>query len=527
MSCLQKKDGKRLGITSAFPCSLRACSTQAGTPVRREAAFQTPRAIAACLFLRFGTRVAVVTALVILPILLTSAQQPSATSLLRSSAETQFYAFIGVTVVPMDTRRILTDQVVLVRHGRVLKVGPVRSVPVPPEAKPIEAHGLFLMPGLADMHVHLMEPEAYFPLFLANGVTTVRNMAGGPEIIALRERVNQGTLVGPTIYTAGPLLDGEPPVWPGSDVITTQDEAHLTVKKQRAAGYDFLKVYDNLHSDAYEAIIAAAARMHMPVAGHVPPHVGLERVLAAHQHSIEHLTGYLEWLQNDRSPFQHINDRVTFSHPAHLQANRQELVNWVDESRIPEIAQATARAGTWNVPTLVGWRKMTPHSELDSAWNRPGTQYATPMLREWWNSDNGYSLEVWADKRRGDTLRLKLTKALHDAGARLLIGTEAPHPFVVPGLSTHEELSNFVEAGLSPYEALRASTVDAAEFLGVPGDFGVIKPGARADLILAEANPLENVKNASRIVGVMVRGLWLPKEALQRRLDAALASAKK
>ena len=180
-------------------------------------------------------------------------------------------------------------------------------------------------------------------------------MAGGPEIIALRERVNQGTLVGPTIYTAGPLLDGEPPVWPGSEVITSQDEARLTVKKQQAAGYDFLKVYDNLHSDAYEAIIAAAARMHMPVAGHVPPHVGLERVLAAHQHSIEHLTGYLEWLQNDRSPFQHINDRVTFSHPAHLQANRQELVNWVDESRIPEIAQATARAGTWNVPTLVGW----------------------------------------------------------------------------------------------------------------------------------------------------------------------------
>jgi len=180
------------------------------------------------------------------------------------------------------------------------------------------------MPGLADMHVHLMEPEAYFPLFLANGVTTVRNMAGGPEIFALRERVNQGTVVGPTIYTAGPLLDGEPPVWPGSDVITTQDEAHLTVKKQRAAGYDFLKVYDNLHSDAYEAIIAAAARMHMPVAGHVPPHVGLERVLAAHQHSIEQLTGYLEWLQNDRSPFQHINnDRVTFSYPAHLQANRK------------------------------------------------------------------------------------------------------------------------------------------------------------------------------------------------------------
>ena len=146
--------------------------------------------------------------------------------------------------------------------------------------------------------------------------------------------------------------------------------------------------------------------------------------------------------------------------------------------------------------------------------------YATPMLREWWNSDTGYTADDWAAKRRGDVARAKIIKALHDTGARLLVGTDTPHPFVMPGFSVHDELSNFVSVGMSPYQALKAATVNAAEFMGVPGEFGVIKPGARADLILLEGNPLEDVKNASRIAGVMVRGHWLSREALHRGLDA-------
>ncbi len=429
-------------------------------------------------------------------------------------------AFVDVTVVPMDSERVLRDQIVLVGEGRILEIGSSKVVRVPPGAHRIDAQGLFLLPGLADMHVHLVEGEVYFPLFLANGITTVRNMAGGPEMSALRDRVKRGVLIGPTIYTAGPILDGSPPVWEGSDVAITPEQARSAVEKQKNASYDFLKVYDNLLAAAYDAILQAAAQAHMPVAGHVPPHVGLQRVLDAHQRSIEHLTGYFEWLQNDRSPFKQSNEGEAFPHPAHLLAKRQALVNWLDESRIRQIAEATAKAGTWNVPTLVAWRNMTPHTELEAAWKRPGTRYATSMLHEWWNSHTGYSSEDWAAKRRGDTVRLKLTKALHHAGARLLVGTDTPHPFVVPGFSVHEELSNFVEAGLSPYGALKAATVDAAEFVGAAGEFGVVKSGARADLILVEGNPLEDVKNASRIVGVMVRGHWLSREALQRSLDA-------
>jgi imidazolonepropionase-like amidohydrolase len=420
----------------------------------------------------------------------------------------------------MDSPRALSDQVVLVQDERILEVGPSSAVHVPSGANLIEGHGLFLFPGLADMHVHLMEGEAYFALFLANGVTTVRNMAGGPDMSDLRDRVKRGAIIGPTIYTAGPLLDGSPPVWEGSDVVTTPEQACRAVEKQKNAGYDFLKVYDNLLPSAYDAIIEAAAQVHMPVAGHVSPHVGLQHVLGAHQRSIEHLTGYFEWLQNANSPFKQINDRETFTHPAHLIPKRQGLVDWLKESRIPQIAEATAKAGTWNVPTLVAYRNMTPHAELDAAWRRPNMEYATPMLREWWNSDTGYTDDDWAAKRLGDAVRAKITKALHDTGARLLVGTDSPHPFVMPGFSVHDELSNFVSVGMSPYEALKAATVDAAEFMGVPGGFGVIKPGARADLILLEGNPLEDVKNASRIAGVMVRGHWLSREALHRGLHA-------
>jgi imidazolonepropionase-like amidohydrolase len=429
-------------------------------------------------------------------------------------------AFIDVSVVAMDSPRVLSHQTVLVEHGRIVNVGPSCTVRVPAKANRIKGHNRFLLPGLADMHVHLMEPEAYFSLFLAWGVTTVRNMAGGPEILQLRDRVGSGAFLGPTIYTAGPLLDGSPPVWEGSDVITTPQQARQAVAKQKSVGYDFLKVYDNLRPAAYDAIISAACDARMPVAGHVPPHVGLQRVLDAHQWSIEHLTGYFEWLQNDRSPFKKEEEYEVFSHPAHLLARRQALEDWIDESRIPHAAALTAKAGAWNVPTLVAWLNMTPHAGLDAAWKRAGMDYATAMLRQWWNSDNGYTAEDWAAKRRGDVVRAKIVKALHNAGARLVVGTDTPHPFVLPGLSAHQELANFVMLGMSAYQALKSATIDAAEFMGKAGEFGVIRHGARADLILLEANPLDDIENTKRIVGVMVQGRWLSRDALDHGLKA-------
>lgn len=466
-------------------------------------------------------------ALAVAPVVSTGVALAQASSGAAHNAEPNGTSvFVGVTTVPMDSPHVLHDQVVLVRGTRIAQVWPRKSTHIPAAARRIDGSGLFLMPGLADMHVHLMQGETYFPLFLANGVTTVRNMVGGPEMLALRERVEKGAVLGPTVYTAGPLVDGSPPVWDGSDLVASPDHAQSVVEKQKSVGYDFIKAYDNLNPTAYEAVVQAAASVNMRLAGHLPPHVGLQRVLDAHQWSIEHLTGYFEWLQNDRSPFRQIDENETFHHPAHLLAKRQGLVDLVDMSRLPQKAAATAKAGTWNVPTLVAWRNRTPHAELDAAWKRPNMRYATSMLHEWWNSDTGYTAENFAAKQRGDGARNQILKALHDAGARLLVGTDTPHPFVMPGFSVHEELGNFVAVGLSPYEAVKAATSDAAEFMGVPGEFGTIKPGARADLVLVAGNPLDDINNTKRIVGVMVRGHWLPRHELQRELDMAMQSAK-
>ncbi|HKV99046.1 MAG TPA: amidohydrolase family protein [Vicinamibacterales bacterium] len=452
--------------------------------------------------------------------LLAAFAQPGA-----AQATATYVAFVGATVVPMDSPRVLRGQIVLVHGDRIVSVGPARTTPLPPAARRIDARGLFLFPGLADMHIHLLEGSAYFPLLLANGVTTVRHMATPPDMRTLRAQSDSGTIIGPTIFTAGPLLDGSPPVWPGSDVVVTADQARQAVVRQKGAGYDFLKVYDNLSPAAYDAIMETADSLRIRVAGHVSPRVGLEHVLSAHQWSIEHLTGYFEWLQTPASPFAHVDTSERFARPAHLLPERQLLVDWVDTSRIREIARRTAEAGTWNVPTLVAWRNAVSGRDLARAWTRPGMQFATPMLHRWWSSDTEYTAAQMAARRRGDTVRAIIVKALHDAGARIVVGTDAPHPFVMPGYAVHDELRNFVRAGLSPYEALTAATADAAEFMGVPGEFGVIRPGARADLVLTRGNPLDNIANASRIVGVMVRGHWLTSRTLRQCLRAARCSA--
>jgi imidazolonepropionase-like amidohydrolase len=513
----EKEAEKHVGRDLVSLISMRLNRSRAGQITPRVGVFQILRRIALhCLALAVAT----VGSTGIAP-----AQAPSGAA--HNAQQNGTSVFIGVTVIPMGSPQVLHDQVVLVRGTRIAEVGPRKSTHIPAAARRIDGRGLFLIPGLADMHVHLMQGETYFPLFLANGVTTVRNMAGGPEMLDLRERVEKGAVLGPTVYTAGPLVDGSPPVWGGSDIVDSPDQARSVVEKQKATGYDFIKAYDNLRPTAYEAVVQAAASANMRLAGHVPPVVGLQRVLNAHQWSIEHLTGYFEWLQNDSSPFRQIDEKETFHHPAHLLAKRQGLVDWLDMSRLPQIAAATAKAGTWNVPTLVAWRNMTPHPELDAAWKRPNMRYATSMLHEWWSSDTGYTAEDFAAKERGDAARNQILKALHDAGARLLVGTDTPHPFVMPGFSVHEELGNFVAVGLSPYEAVKAATSDAAEFMGIPGEFGTIKPGARADLVLVAGNPLDDINNTKRIVGVMVRGHWLPRDELQRELDSvSMQSAK-
>jgi imidazolonepropionase-like amidohydrolase len=420
-------------------------------------------------------------------------------------------AFVGVTVVPMVGEAELADHTVLVRGDRIEAVGPSASVTVPDGATLIDGRGGWLMPGLADMHVHTWSPDD-FPLFLAHGVTTVRCMFGTPLQLGWRAQIEAGELAGPTILTAGPIIDGDPPTWPGSTVLTDPAQAEAVVLAQQAAGYDFLKPYARLSADCYDALVTAAKQHGMRFMGHVPASVGLERVIAAGQSSIEHLDGLAAAAQSPDSPLAPVT-----SFFATLQAWEH-----VDDARVAELAARCAEADVWNCPTLVVLQKWVGPGEAEAQLARPEMAWVAPAVKRFWRPENNYlsrmTPELLEQVRAGDADRRRCVGVLHAAGARILAGTDTGNPFVVPGVALHDELANLVASGLSPREALRAATSGAAEFMGQSAEWGSVEPGRRADLLLLEADPLADVGHAARRAGVMVRGHWLDAAGLDAQL---------
>lgn len=422
-------------------------------------------------------------------------------------------AFIGVNVVPMNRNEVLKNQTVTVSDGHIARIGETEKIKVPDGAYRIDGKNRYLLPGLADMHVHQWR-EGGLLLFLVNGVTTIRNMWGTSRHLVWREMISQGQLLGPTMYTAGPLLDGKPPIWNGSKVIETAKEGEDEVAREKKDGYDFIKVYNGLSVEAYDAIIAAAKKYRMPVAGHIPDKVGLDHALKSGQNSIEHLTGYSAAIETDDSPFKGKLDRQS----------RHAALGYIDENKISQVVTDTVGAEAWNCVTLVVYQNLIPMEEARQALQRPEMKYASPLDLASWDPSKDFRLKTmnasdFERVREGDKVRQKLTRALHNAGAHILLGTDTPNPFVVQGFSIHDELRNLVQAGLTSYEAIKAGTADAAQFLKATQEFGTIEVGKRADLILVEGNPLEDVSNISRRLGVMVRGRWFSQVQLQKMLD--------
>jgi imidazolonepropionase-like amidohydrolase len=428
-------------------------------------------------------------------------------------------AFVDVEVVPMDKERVLSGQTVVVQGDRIVALGPVKDVAIPKGA--IEIRGRegeakrWLMPGLADMHVHAWSPDD-MALFVINGVTTVRNMSGTPMHIGWKSKVASGELFGPACYSAGPIIDGDPPVWPGSTVLKDPAEAEKVVLEQKGAGYDFLKVYARLPKPSYEALVEAARKHEMRVMGHVPGAVGLERVLEVRQDSVEHLDGLAAYAQTDESPFkaQGIGLR---------QQDEPNAWGFVDDAKIARYGKIAAEKGVWTCPTVVVFQKMAHGAALDALRARPEMQYVPAFERTFWKNmpprEEFFTEAVEASI--GD--RFRAIGLVHKAGGRILLGTDMGNPCVLAGYAAHEELSNLVAGGLSPFEALRAGTSGAAEFMKGSREWGTVAVGLRADLVLLEANPLDDVKNAARRVGVMSYGRWHPAEELRTRLTGLAA----
>ncbi len=424
-------------------------------------------------------------------------------------------AFVDVSVVPMDADHMLEHQTVLIRGDRIAALGPAASTPVPDGATRIDGHGKWLMPGLVDMHVHLNDADDG-TLYVANGVTTIRNMWGTPQTLDTRADYAAGRALGPTVYTTGPILDGKPVVWDGSIAIENADDADKELASEKAAGYDFAKVYERLGKDAYLGILTAAKKHGLRVVGHVPNAVGLDSVLAAGgQESIEHLLGYLMAVQADHSP--------ALGKPE-VGANSRVALAHVDDAKLADIVRRTKAAGAWNCVTLVFFERFAALDDRDALLRLPAVKYVSPEQLAGWDPKKdfrtqGMTTKDFATVRALVVFDKRVTRALRDAGARLLLGTDTSNPFVIAGFAVHEELALLVDAGLTPFEALRSGTADAAEFLHADREFGRIAPGLRADLILVDGNPLADIHNASRASGVVLRGQWLPAAKLEAALD--------
>lgn len=428
--------------------------------------------------------------------------------LFAQAASATAVAIINVNVVPMTEERVIAAQTVIVDGGKIVAIGDVDAIPLPEAATVIDGTDRYLIPGLAEMHAHVPSADSssldrYFSLFVANGVTTVRGMLGNSSHLALREDLLADRVFGPRLITSGPSLNG--------NSVSGAADGEQQVRRQHAAGFNFIKIHPGLRAVEFEAIASTARELSMPVAGHVTTAVGVEQALRAGMATVDHLDGYL---------------------PAMLPATFDRsggyggwfgswLADQLDVSRIDALVAATVAAGTWNVPTNILVEQLindTPVAELTA---REDMQYMPRATVQGWAdakrqalADKDYSAAVAA---KAISIRRQLILALHEAGAGLLLGSDAPQVFNVPGFSVHYELENLVAAGLSPYEALATATRNVGEFLDLP--VGTVEVGKEADLVLLDANPLTDISESRRIYGVVLRGTWHSVYELQDRID--------
>jgi imidazolonepropionase-like amidohydrolase len=417
-------------------------------------------------------------------------------------------AIVGTNVISMSGELVLERQTVLTSKNLITAVGKEDQIRVPRNALVVQGRGKYLMPGLAEMHAHVpsgMDRRAYRDdvlfLYIANGVTLARGMLGDPEHLTLRSELASHKILGPRLYTSGPSLNG--------NSVKTAEQGAAMVREQKQAGYDFIKLHPGLSRDSFLAIARTAHEEGIPFGGHVSQDVGLSLTLGNHQATIDHLDGYVLAVSSAADE--------PDANPDNL-----GLVMRFEPSRVASVVERTRAAGAWVVPTqslsenMIG--RDTPE-ELDA---RPEMRYVSAALRSEYRKSKGATLDIKALtpelSQKYLDVRREIIRALNNANAGLLLGSDSPQLFNVPGFATHRELRSMVAAGLSPYQALRMGTVAPAEFLGETGGFGIVAAGASADLVLLDASPLTDITNTQKISGVMVRGRWLDRAFLDRTL---------
>lgn len=419
-------------------------------------------------------------------------------------------ALVGVNVLPMDDERVLERQTILIHDGRIVAIGGVDDVTVPEGAETVQLDGKYVLPGLAEMHGHLAGGNAamnerILTLNVAHGILTIRSMLGHPAQLELRDRVARGEVLGPRIYTSGPSANG------GS--VATAEQGEQMAREQHAAGYDLIKIHPGVSLEAFDALAATAKEVGIPFGGHVPAAVGVHHAIESGYVSIDHLDGYAEAA---------VRDGVEVTQSGFFGTL---IAGDLDHAKIPALVTKTKDAGVWVVPTetlMINFLSETPPAESVS---RPEMAWLPAEMATNWESSRrnfqaGAQFSTAENRQKLMEFRSALLKEMQAQEVGILLGADAPQVNNIPGLATLEELSAVVAAGLTPYQALVSGTRAVAVYFGTESDSGTVETGKLANLLVVDANPLDDIANTRRRAGVVLNGTWHSGASLDAMLDA-------
>lgn len=443
-------------------------------------------------------------------------------------------ALTHVTVIDATGSPAKPDMTVVIRGDRIAKLGRSDKLRTPSDALVIDARGKFLIPGLWDMHVHEWNREVFFPLFLANGITGVRDM-GSPldQIKQWRADMAAGKFLGPHIVAAGLMLDGpDPPCAPCSIAVSTAAEGVSAVRTVKQQGSDFIKVYTMLPRDAYFAIANEAKREKMIFAGHVPEYLSAEEASDAGQKSIEHLMGILVSCSSKESELRKTNEARLRSEGLRAMTSTLEqaaAIDSFDQKRASTLFRRFKKNGTWMCPTLSVLRAEAMIGETGFM-NDERLKYVPRFIKGFWEDPYYIKGRTAAENemaKRVYKAQTDIVGLMRRSGVQFLAGTDTPNPYVFPGFSLHEELALLVKAGFTPMEALQSATRNPALYLDRLDQVGTIERGKLADMVLLDANPLDDITNTTRIRSVIVGGKLLERSQLDEMFANAETAAKK
>jgi len=448
------------------------------------------------------------------------AQEPSVNELL---------VLDNVTVVDVRTGKLEPDQTVILERHRIFSIRPSKAAKYPRNADSVNGKGLYLIPGLWDMHVHLVFGDWFpdpkdisLPLFIANGVTGVRDMGSELHVVQdWRNQIAAGRLIGPRILTSGPMLDGPRPRFPSSVAIASPEDARHAVDDLKARGADFIKLQSLIPREAVLAIAEEAKKQGIAFEGHVPDAVRASEMSEAGMKSFEHLIGIFEGSSSAEDDF--------------LKGNKTEgrFLATYDAVRAASLAALLAKNHTWQCPTLV-WERGGNLLDVSDFSGDARVKYVPgPWKKKTWKRfteeiTQGYGTDDIATRKKFIEKELEVVRMLHQAGVPFVAGTDTPAGVhIFPGFSLHEELQRFVAAGFTPLEALQTATLNPARFFGMETQLGTVEEGKLADLVVLSGNPLEDISNTQKIAGVFVNGRYFSHPQIENMLRGVEAAARR